>query len=163
MHPLLLVEGKVVVSPVAEGQRSAAEPALAQQPAQSNGSAAPSIDTQTIAPARSDVFTLKPGQRVTFGAGSSAKLDTPSVEKATAWRRGQVILDETPLRAAAEEMNRYNATKLVIADDVTSEVVVSGLFQAGDSINFANAVAQTYQLNVQERGGEIILSSSAAH
>lgn len=160
---VMLVEGKVVVSPVAEVKRSAAEPALAQQPAQGNGSAAPSVETQTSAPARSDVFTLTPGQRLTFGAGSPAKLDTPSVEKTTAWRRGQVILDDTPLRAAAEEMNRYNATKLVIADDVPADVLVSGLFQAGDSIHFANAVADAYNLSVQERSGEIILSSRPDH
>lgn len=160
---VMLVEGKVLVSPVVEDQRSAAEPALAQQPAQGNGSAAPSVETQTPAPARNDVFTLTPGQRLTFGAGSPAKLDTPSVEKATAWRRGQVILDETPLRAAADEMNRYNATKLVIAGDVTGDLLVSGLFQAGDSIHFAKAVADTYHLNVQERSNEIILSSSSNH
>jgi transmembrane sensor len=154
---VMLVEGKVVVSPVMEEKRSAAEPALAQQPAQSIGSAAPS-DTKTSAPARGDVFTLEPGQRLTFGAGSPARVDTPSVEKATAWRRGQVILDDTPLRAAADEMNRYNATKLVVADDVPAEVLVSGLFQAGDSINFANAVADAYDLTVQERSDEIILS-----
>lgn len=160
---VMLVEGQVVVSPVVEAKRSAAEPTLAQQPAQSTGSAAPSADEQTSAPARSDVFTLSPGQRLTFGAGSPAKLDNPSVEKATAWRRGQVILDDTPLRDAAEEMNRYNATKLVIADDVSSDVLVSGLFQAGDSSHFANAVAHQYQLTVQERGDAIILSSSAPH
>ena len=85
------------------------------------------------------------------------------MEKATAWRRGQVILDDTPLRAAAEEMNRYNTTKLVVADDVAADLVVSGLFQAGDSMRFANAVAHTYKLNVQERGAEIILSSNANH
>lgn len=158
-----LVEGKVVVSPVVEAKRSAAEPALAQQPAQSTGSAAPSGDVQTSAPARSDVFTLAPGQRLTFGAGSPARLDTPSVEKATAWRRGQVILDDTPVRAAADEMNRYNATKVVVAEDVAADLLVSGLFQAGDSVNFANAVADTYDLNVQERGNEIILSRSEDH
>ena len=155
---VMLVEGKVVVSPVVEAKRSAAEPALAQQPAQSTGSAAPSGDAETSAPARSDVFTLTPGQRLTFGAGSPAKLDTPSMEKATAWRRGQVILDDTPLQAAAEEMNRYNSTKVVIAEDVAADLLVSGLFQAGDSIHFANAVADTYQLNVQERGGAIVIS-----
>lgn len=161
-----LVEGKVVVAPVVEEKRSAAEPTLAQQPAQSTGSAAPSENAETSAAARSDVFTLTPGQRVTFGSGSPAKLDTldtPSVEAATAWRRGQVILDDTPLRAAAEEMNRYNAAKLIIADDVPADVRVSGLFQAGDSSHFANAVADTNNLNVQERGDQIILSSSPSH
>lgn len=158
---VMLVEGKVVVSPVAESKRSAAEPPLTQQPAQSTGSAAPSADTQTATTARDDVFTLTPGQRLTFGAGSAAKLDTPSMEKATAWRRGQVILDDTPLRTAAEEMNRYNAVKLVVEDDVEADLMVSGLFQAGDSVHFANAVAHTYNLNVQERNDVIILSRNS--
>jgi transmembrane sensor len=74
-----------------------------------------------------------------------------------------VILDETPLRTAADEMNRYNATKLVVADDVATDLQVSGLFQAGDSIHFAKAVADAYHLNVQERGDKIILSGSAEH
>lgn len=157
---VILVEGRVVVSPVVDEKRSAAEPPLTQQPAQRTGSAAPSVDSPTSAPAREDVFTLTPGQRLTFGAGSTARLDTPSVEKATAWRRGQVILDDTPLRTAAEEMNRYSSKKLVVEGDVAADLLVSGLFQAGDSVHFANAVADAYHLNVQERGGDIVLSSS---
>jgi transmembrane sensor len=104
------------------------------------------------------VFTLTPGQRLTFTGGSATKLDTPSVEKTIAWRRGQVILDDTPLEVAADEMNRYNSTKLVVAHPDAAALLINGLFQAGDSTHFANAVAQAYGLEVVERGNEIILS-----
>lgn len=144
---VILVEGKVTVSPeqgqgAGSGALVAARPELAPPPAQLG----------------KDVITLAPGQRLTFTRGAATKLDTPSVEKATAWRRGQVILDDTPLRAAADEMNRYNAIKLVVEGPEAAALLINGLFQAGDSTHFANAVAHAYGLEVIERGDEIVLS-----
>jgi transmembrane sensor len=132
-----LVEGSVVVSPVL--------PALPEQ-------AQPTIDA----------FKLAAGQRLTFDAGSVARLDTPSIEQTTAWRRGQVILDDTPLQAAVIEMNRYSETKLIVADPDAAALPINGLFQAGDSTHFANAIAQAYGLVVSERGTEIVLSGKPA-
>jgi transmembrane sensor len=106
-------------------------------------------------------FQLAAGQRLTFDSGAAARIDTPSIEKMTAWRRGQVILDDTPLQDAVAEMNRYNETKLVVADPETAAIPVSGLFQAGDSENFANAVAQAYGLVAIERGDQIVLSGKS--
>lgn len=146
-----LVEGSVLVSPV--------QPAITQlvQPIID----APSPVEQTPATAsngNSREFTLAAGQRLTFSAGAPTRLDTPSVEKTTAWRRGQVILDDTPLRAAVAEMNRYNQSKLVVEDPEAAALLVNGLFQAGDSSHFANAVAEAYGLTVIQRGNDIVLS-----
>jgi transmembrane sensor len=105
-----------------------------------------------------DQFTLTPGQRLTFSNDAPATLDTPSVERTTAWRRGQVVLDDTPLQVAAAEMNRYNQVKVVVQEPEAAALSINGLFQAGDSSHFANAVAQAYGLNVVRRGDEIILS-----
>lgn len=148
-----LVEGSVLVSPVL--------PALPEQ-------VQPRIDAgaieQTPATTTSDTgngagaFKLAAGQRLTFDAGSVTRLDTPSIEKTTAWRRGQVILDDTPLQAAVTEMNRYNETRLIVADPHAAALPINGLFQAGDSRHFAKAVAQAYGLVVIERGNEIVLS-----
>jgi transmembrane sensor len=107
-------------------------------------------------------FKLTPGQRLTFGNHASPRLDTPSVERITAWRRGQVILEDTPLQAAVAEMNRYNETKLVVPQPEIAALPINGLFQAGDSSQFANAVAQAYGLTVIERGNEIVLSGEPA-
>lgn len=108
------------------------------------------------------VFTLQPGQRLTLLA-DRARLDLMPPDKATAWRRGQVVLDDTPLAGAVAEMNRYSSVRLVVERPEAQALTVNGLFQAGDSTSFARAVAQTYGLVVVERNGEIILSGSPAH
>ncbi|HEY0683714.1 MAG TPA: FecR domain-containing protein [Steroidobacter sp.] len=146
-----LVEGSVQVSPV--------PPAITQL--MQTVVDAPVAVEQTPAKAENrnnGEFTMSAGQRLTFSAGAPAKLDTPAVEKTTAWRRGQVILDDTPLRTAAAEMNRYNESKLVVEDVEAGELLINGLFQAGDSTHFANAVAEAYGLTVSKRGNDIVLS-----
>lgn len=148
-----LVEGSVLVSPVVPALAELTQPTID----------APGSIEQSPPTAARDVrngageFKLAAGQRLTFSSGAPTKLDTPSVEKTTAWRRGQVILDDTPLRAAAAEMNRYNETKLVVADPDAAALPINGLFQAGDSAHFANAVAQAYGLTVIQSGDEIVL------
>jgi transmembrane sensor len=148
-----LVEGSVLVSPVLSAINNLAPPRIDAPGAIEQTPAVPQ-STQ----GGSGEFTLTPGQRLTFNAGAATQLDTPSVDKTTAWRRGQVILDDTPLQAAAAEMNRYNESKLVVQDPETAALPINGLFQAGDSSHFANAVAQQYGLTVIERGNEIVLS-----
>lgn len=150
---VMLMEGCVQVSP--QSSSTPGIPADTQAQAGSSSVAQPAAATVRLP---KETFTLTPGQRLTFSNGAAASLDTPSMENATAWRRGQVILDDTPLRVAAEEMNRYNSIKLVIESPEAAELLVNGLFQAGDSTHFANAVAQAYGLRIVERGGAIVLA-----
>jgi transmembrane sensor len=103
------------------------------------------------------VFTLTPGQRLTFLAGQ-ARLDNASRDKAVAWRRGEIIFDDTPLSDAASELNRYSKEKLVVEQPAAQAMRVTGLFQTGDSLSFAHAVAQSYGLTVEERSDQIVLS-----
>lgn len=157
-----LVEGRVSVSPVQPAAPSAETPASIQGPGSAGQVPAAAEHTPSVQD-RGEVFTLTPGQRLTFSANSAARLDTPSVEKTTAWRRGQVILDDTSLQAAVAEMNRYNDTKLVVQDPEAAALLINGLFQAGDSTHFANAVAQAYGLEVIEQGDSIVLSGKPSH
>lgn len=76
----------------------------------------------------------------------------------TAWQRGQVVLDSTPLADAVAEMNRYSTVRLVIEEPGAAAMRISGVFRAGDSADFARAVARTYRLHVVDRQGEIILA-----
>jgi transmembrane sensor len=146
-----LVEGSVLVTPVQPVLPELAEPTVAAP-------GAIELSPDIAGDASGGQFKLAAGQRLTFKSGAATRLDTPSIEKATAWRRGQVILDDTPLQAAAAEMNRYNETKLIVTDPEAAAIPINGLFQAGDSTHFANAVAQAYGLTVVARGDEIVLS-----
>ena len=111
--------------------------------------------------ATSDNITLRPGQRLTLADGN-ARLETTSLDKAVAWRRGQIVLDDTPLASAVAEMNRYSETRLVLERPESGTLLVNGLFQAGDSMSFARAVAATHGLVVVERDGEIVISGTPA-
>ena len=120
-----------------------------------------SVDPGTGDQSSARAFTLTPGQRLTFLAGN-ARVDAPSLDKATAWRRNQIVLDDTPLSVAVSEMNRYSKLKLVVERPEAQAILVNGLFQTGDSLSFANAVAQTYGLTVEEGNDTIVLSGAPA-
>jgi transmembrane sensor len=152
-----LVEGSVLVTPLPIAIDSR-PPKIIEAPAvtpQSSSGQAPSLSASVPS---DHAIKLAPGQRLTISNDAPIKLDEPPVERTTAWRRGQVILDDTPLYAAAAEMNRYNQTKLVVEDPEAGALLINGLFQAGDSTHFANAVAQAYGLKIIQRGNEIVLS-----
>lgn len=145
-----LVEGKVTVT------RSAASemPSLrggrpAEGPARS--SRAPPVARQPI--------TLSPGERLTFDASQVPQIDRPSLDLVTAWERGQVVLDATPLADAVAQMNRYSRTRIILGPGMRS-IRVSGVFELGDSASFAAALARTYHLSESTlSSGDIALSS----
>jgi transmembrane sensor len=130
-----LVEGKVTVTPVED-----------------TGRPAPVNETEI----------LSPGQRLTFAGSAAPKLDRPALDKVTAWQRGQVAFDSTPLADAVAEMNRYSTERLVIEDPKAAAIPISGIFRAGDSANFSEAVAKTYHLQLRDRSNEIILAGSGS-
>jgi Fe2+-dicitrate sensor, membrane component len=113
----------------------------------------------TVAPvaAYTATYTLTPGQRLAIAATGSAALDTPKTETTAAWRRGEVILDNTPLAVAAARMNCYERRTVVIDDAQVAELPVSGIYKTGDSEGFAQAVAAVYNLQITLEGNEIRL------
>lgn len=100
---------------------------------------------------------LEPGQRLVLEARKAPRFDQPPLVKVTAWRRGQVALEDLTLAEAVHEMNRYSPTKLVIEQPEAGSVPVGGFFRMGDSANFARAVASTYHFQLLERGDELII------
>lgn len=64
------------------------------------------------------------GDRVN-GIGPVLRVD---VRQASLWREGLLIFDMQPLAAVVEELNRYFAQKIVIADPRIGQRVVSGAF-----------------------------------
>lgn len=150
-----LVEGKVTVSPIGISEdlaRRSVPPTFPPRVA----------DTQDRPsnPEEKPTITLTPGDRLTFVTAEAPKIDRPAIEKVTAWQRGKVALDDTPLSDAVAEMNRYSTTRLVVEDPETAAIRVSGIFRAGDQVDFARAVARTYSLKIREGPREIVLAGT---
>jgi transmembrane sensor len=99
------------------------------------------------------------GERLRVAKGAPAIVDAPRVEAVTAWRRGEVMLDDTPLSDAIAEMNRYSKSALVIDETGIATLRVSGIYHTGDSEGFAQTVAQLYGLHLTQKGGQIHLRS----
>jgi transmembrane sensor len=128
---ITLVEGRISVAPASAGVRP---------------------------PPREVTVLAHPGQRLTFTSHHAPTLDRPALEQVIAWQSGEVVFDHTPLAEAASEMNRYSERRIVVPDPDVAALEVSGLFQAGDSAQFAAGVAATFGLHVGTEGRRIVLS-----
>ncbi|MGH8250832.1 MAG: FecR family protein [Steroidobacteraceae bacterium] len=62
------------------------------------------------------------------------------LEAATAWREGKVIFRTEPLGEAVSRMNRYSRLQLEIDDASLVSKHISGVFEAGDTRGFVNAL-----------------------
>ena len=104
------------------------------------------------------ITLLSPGQRLRFAANAPDALDSPPIDKVTAWQRGQLIFEDTSLREAAKEFNRYSKRRLNIDGSVPGTLRVGGVFRIGDPDSFARAMANAHQLRILESQDEIKLT-----
>jgi transmembrane sensor len=102
---------------------------------------------------------LVSGQRLRAKPAAEPQIDTPVVEQVVAWRRGEVLFDETPLSEAIAEMNRYGLARLVLEGEGTNDLKVSGVFRIGDSEAFAHAVSSVHGLTVARTSERIVLAA----
>lgn len=102
---------------------------------------------------------LEPGERLSAGPNDAPRIDHPELDAVTAWRRGEILFDETPLSDAVAEVNRYGKVHVVIADSQLSGLLVSGVFATDDAAEFAQAVAQLHGLHVRRQGDMLLIQS----
>lgn len=136
-----LLEGSVIVAPVAE-DKSAIAPTEARplpRPVQ-----------------------LRSGQRLVAASGSPmARVEAVNLEDATAWQRGKLIFDDVPLSEAVARVNRYSERRIVIRDPAVARLQVSGVFESGDPAAFARAMSQYLDIDAAFTSGEIVLGPAA--
>jgi transmembrane sensor len=136
---ITLLDGKVAVT---RGDTGESAPSNAVSAAQPQGQA----------------VVLNPGERVTLAAHGPPRRDRPQLEKVTAWQRGQVAFDDVRLADAIAEMNRYSTTRLVVEQPDAAALRIGGVFRAADAASFAQAIAATYGLSIQEGDDTITLA-----
>ena len=76
----------------------------------------------------------------------------------SAWTRGMLQFDGTPLADAVAQTNRYSEHKILLASG-TEHLRVTGAFKAGDSAALAKSLAQAFDLKLEPtRAGGFLLS-----
>lgn len=140
-----LLEGEVVVTD-------------ADADASSQTFTARSDDSDRNRPARSSApVKLKPGQQFLAMHDEAPRIDTaPNIEKTTAWRQGKVFLEEDMLPVAVARMNRYSRIRLVVADDSLEVLEVGGVFNAGDTDAFIEALEAAFPVEARRMSASLI-------
>ncbi len=104
--------------------------------------------------------TLTPGD-VLVATGDAVSVTRKQVAKLTAelgWRQGVLVFDSTALSDAVNEFNRYNRTKLVVADSAAARMPIDGKFRAHDVTAFTFLVQSVLGLHVTNHGDETVIS-----
>ena len=79
-----------------------------------------------------------------------SRLDRPKIEYLTAWKRGEVVLDDVPIVDAVAEMNRYsNLLVALVKMEAIGTLRISGVMRAGDSESFAYVISSLHGLSVR--------------
>ena len=78
----------------------------------------------------------------------------------SSWSEGRLVFQDTSLRDAVAEMNRYGAARIAIADPRAGAVRISGSFRTGDVQPFLDALEMGFPVTVDRRAdGGIIVGS----
>lgn len=86
------------------------------------------------------VIELHAGQQLAAGAATAPQVLPANIQKVTSWTVGQLVFDDEPLSSVVERINRYDRTRIVIADPAVGAMKISGVFNAGDVTGFVQIV-----------------------
>ena len=79
-------------------------------------------------------------------------------ETLASWESGVLVFNDRPLSEAIEEMNRYTTNPIVLADESSRDLRVSGVFNTRDPEHFANTIAETFALTLhRDQNGAVRL------
>ncbi len=101
---------------------------------------------------------LDAGQELVVSAGGGASVLNANIERTTAWQSGQLVFDNEPLSSVIERVNRYSSLPLVLMDETTAQLRISGVFNAGDTSRFVDTLTRYLQVNADRRESSILLS-----
>ncbi len=103
---------------------------------------------------------LVPGDAVVEKGGSISlvRQTKSAMADQLAWRRGLLVFSRTTLADAAAEFNRYNATKIEIADPATASITIGGTFATNNVAGFVELARNLLGLRTHMHGGKIVIS-----
>lgn len=90
------------------------------------------------------------GEVLVAAANVERAVQAADIEEATSWRNGRLLFRAKPLGEVIEEVNRYSVAQLRLSDDPRLEdIVVSGVFNAGQSESFVVAIGAMHAIDAQ--------------
>ncbi len=111
---------------------------------------------KAAAPARD----LVPGDVVIATANTvfSEKKATQTLANELGWRRGVLVFRDAALADVAEELNRYNTQKIIIADAEVARLTIGATIPTHGVDAFTRVARDVFGLHIANRNGEIVIS-----
>lgn len=125
---VVLVDGRVAVSSTASPARAPGKPTL-----------------------------LSPGEELRVSPSGRQLIAPVNVTTRTMWRDGLIAFDDVSLADAVVEINRYSDRPIVIADEATGSLRISGVFRTDSPERFADSAAEVLPVRVLRDGNRIVL------
>lgn len=102
---------------------------------------------------------IGPGQRLVGGGPDMSAETLPSAAAGaiSAWPGGELVFEDTTVREAAAEYNRYLTRKLVVADPAVGALRIGGRFTSTDPTDFLRALGMAFDVRHQAEADRIIV------
>jgi transmembrane sensor len=85
-------------------------------------------------------ITLDAGEQVVFSPKAPPSIVRVNLGQATAWENGEVVFENDRLSTVVARINRYARQGVVISDEETAELRISGVFHTGDVDGFVSTI-----------------------
>jgi transmembrane sensor len=139
-----LIEGHVVVRPegVSTPAAGSASPGYGTQRSSGAGST-PDPNTPTS-------IALEAGEQLVISPSAAPKVSHVNTDRATAWESGKLVFENEPLASIVVRVSRYGAHPIVIGDEQTSKLRISGVFHEGDVTGFVSTLVSYLPVSAQQ-------------
>jgi transmembrane sensor len=146
-----LIEGHVVVLP----QKAPTPSTAVASPGDSGRTAIGTGDSGLASRIRLDA-----GEQLVISPSAAPSVTRVNVDRAIAWENGELVFENEQLSTVVARVSRYGARPIVIDDEQTSGLRISGVFHEGDVAGFVSTIVSYLPVRAREAtDGSVRLSS----
>jgi len=103
---------------------------------------------------------MVPDDVLTASAGGVSLRHVPGIALAlSSWSEGRLVFEDTTLRHAVAEMNRYGTPRIALADTQAGDVRISGSFRTGEIQPFLDALQMGFPVTVARSADGITIAT----
>jgi ferric-dicitrate binding protein FerR (iron transport regulator) len=114
------------------------------------------IDVLSTITARTPPVRITAGQETRVAKDGAVSPPKPSVvDRTEAWRDRRLTFVDEDLMTIADELNRYNRTKIRVEDEIAGAFRYAVSIDADDPQSLLDVLGQDSQLIIEHRGQEI--------
>lgn len=97
---------------------------------------------------KSDTVRLEAGDSAAVTKDRIEQIRDGDAEARLAWRRGLIMMNQTPLKSVVQELGKYTGGRIILSNKELEDLPVSGVFQAQDPDAVFDALRSTLNLTV---------------